>query len=198
MSATLGDTSFFETALTELTGLQTAVVKSTDRPVPLHFDYSERPLHFKIADLIAAGRAPIYLVNFTQRDCAEEAQKLLSVDFCTKEEKKKIADALEGVDFRSPYGKEIQKLLKHGVGLHHAGLLPRYRVLVEKLAQKGLLKVISGTDTLGVGVNVPIRTVLFTKLCKYDGEKTTHLACAIFSKSAGVPVAKALMTRVLS
>ncbi len=185
MSATLGDTSFFQKELSELTGVETVVVKSTDRPVPLHFEYSERPLHFKIADLIAANQAPIYLVNFTQRDCAEEAQKLLSVDFCSKEEKRKISETLEGVDFRSPYGKEIQKLLKHGVGLHHAGLLPRYRVLVEKLAQKGLLKVISGTDTLGVGVNVPIRTVLFTKLCKYDGEKTTLLSVRDFQQISG-------------
>ncbi|MBC7396939.1 MAG: DUF3516 domain-containing protein, partial [Bdellovibrionales bacterium] len=185
MSATLGDTIFFEKELSELTGLETVVVRSTDRPVPLDFEYSERPLHFKIADLIAANKAPIYLVNFTQRDCAEEAQKMLSVDFCTKEEKRKILEALEGVDFRSPYGKEIQKLLKHGVGLHHAGLLPRYRVLVERLAQKGLLKVISGTDTLGVGVNVPIRTVLFTKLCKYDGEKTTLLSVRDFQQISG-------------
>lgn len=185
MSATLGDTSFFEKALTELNTLPTVLVRSTSRPVPLDFEYSERPLHLKISELIASNRFPIYLVNFTQRDCAEEAQKLMSVDFSTKEEKKKIAEFLVDVDFKSPYGKEIQKTLKHGIGLHHAGLLPRYRVLVEKLAQKGLLKVISGTDTLGVGVNVPIRTVLFTKLCKYDGLKTTILSVRDFQQISG-------------
>jgi superfamily II RNA helicase len=185
MSATLGDTTFFEKALTELNGLPTALIRSRDRPVPLDFEYSERPLHLKIAELVASGKTPIYLVNFTQRDCAEEAQKLLSVDFCTKDEKKKIAEFLGDVSFRSPYGKEIQKILKHGIGLHHAGLLPRYRVLVEKLAQNGLLKVICGTDTLGVGVNVPIRTVLFTKLCKYDGQKTTILSVRDFQQISG-------------
>lgn len=185
MSATLGDTTFFEKTLTELNTLPTVLVRSTSRPVPLDFEYSERPLHLKIAELIASNRFPIYLVNFTQRDCAEEAQKLMSVDFCTKEEKKKIADFLADVNFKSPYGKEIQKTLKHGIGLHHAGLLPRYRVLVEKLAQRGLLKVISGTDTLGVGVNVPIRTVLFTKLCKYDGLKTTILSVRDFQQISG-------------
>lgn len=185
MSATLGDTSFFEKSLTELNALPTALIRSTSRPVPLDFEYSERPLHLKIAELIAAGKSPIYLVNFTQRDCAEEAQKLMSVDFCSKEEKKAIAEFLNDVNFKSPYGKEIQKTLKHGIGLHHAGLLPRYRVLVEKLAQKGLLKVISGTDTLGVGVNVPIRTVLFTKLCKYDGQKTTILSVRDFQQISG-------------
>lgn len=185
MSATLGDTSFFEKSLTELNGLETVLVRSSERPVPLDFEYSERPLHLKISELITSGKSPIYLVNFTQRDCAEEAQKLLSVDFCSKEEKKKIAEFLEEVDFKSPYGKDIQRILKHGIGLHHAGLLPRYRVLVEKLAQRGLLKVISGTDTLGVGVNVPIRTVLFTKLCKFDGQKTTILSVRDFQQIAG-------------
>jgi len=185
MSATLGDTSFFEKALTDLNGHSTSLIQSKDRPVPLEFEYSERPLHFKLASLLEQKKYPIYMVNFTQRECAEEAQNLLSTDFCTKDEKKKILELLEGVRFNSPYGKEIQKLLKHGVGLHHAGLLPRYRILVEKLSQSGLLKIICGTDTLGVGVNVPIRTVLFTKLCKFDGEKTTILSVRDFQQISG-------------
>ncbi len=185
MSATLGDTVFFEKELTALNGFETLTIKSGERPVPLDFEYSERALHFKIADLLEQKKAPIYLVNFTQRECAEEAQKLLSTDFCTKEEKKRITEEVREVDFKSPYGKDVERFLKHGVGLHHAGLLPRYRVLVEKLAQKGLLKIIMGTDTLGVGVNVPIRTVLFTKLCKYDGEKTTLLKVRDFQQIAG-------------
>jgi superfamily II RNA helicase len=110
---------------------------------------------------------------------------LLSVDFASKDEKKALAEAIKGESFRSPHGKEMQKLIRHGIGLHHAGLLPRYRLLVEKLAQRGLLKIICGTDTLGVGVNVPIRTVLFTKLCKYDGEKVRILSARDFHQIAG-------------
>lgn len=185
MSATLGDTTFFEKALTELTGKPTVLVSSKDRPVPLEFRYEEVPLHETVAKLIQSGRAPVYVVNFTQRDCAEEAQNFLSSDFCTKQEKAEIAAQLQGVSFSSPYGKEIQRLLRHGVGIHHAGLLPKYRVLVERLAQKGLLKIICGTDTLGVGVNVPIRSVLFTKLCKFDGEKTGILSIRDFQQIAG-------------
>lgn len=185
MSATLGDVQFFADAMTKLNGKPTEVVRSTDRPVPLDFEYRETPLHETIADLVGKGLAPVYLVNFSQREAAEEAQNLLSVDFSSKEEKKKIAEALEGQKFQSPFGKEMQKLLRHGIGLHHAGLLPRYRVLVEKLAQQGLLKVISGTDTLGVGVNVPIRTVLFTKLSKYDGEKSAVLGVREFHQISG-------------
>ncbi len=185
MSATLGETAFFKEKLTELTSLETVVIKSQDRPVPLDFEYSEKPLHLKLAELISQKKYPIYLVNFTQRECAEDAQTLLSTDFSSKEEKKTISEFIEGVDFKSPYGKELNRLLKHGIGLHHAGLLPRYRVLVEKMAQKGLLKIICGTDTLGVGVNVPIRTVLFTKLSKYDGEKTTLLSVRDFQQISG-------------
>ncbi|MDR3608604.1 MAG: DUF3516 domain-containing protein [Oligoflexia bacterium] len=185
MSATLGDTEFFEKELTRLTGRETALVRSTDRPVPLEFRYEEIPLHETISRLVTTGRAPIYLVNFTQRDAADEAQNLMSVDFSTKEEKRAIAAELEGVQFASPYGKDLQRLLRHGIGLHHAGLLPRYRLLVEKLAQKGLLKIISGTDTLGVGVNVPIRTVLFTRLCKFDGSKTAILSVRDFQQISG-------------
>src|SRR4051812_7164524 len=185
MSATLGPTELFEETLTDLTGVETAVVRSGDRPVPLDFSYRETPLHETMLDLVREGRYPIYVVNFTQRSAAEEAQNLMSTDYSTKEEKKAIQAALVGVRFDSPYGKEVQKFVRHGIGLHHAGLLPKYRRLVERLAQKGHLKVISGTDTLGVGVNIPIRTVLFTRLCKYDGEKTALLSVRDFQQISG-------------
>ena len=185
MSATLGDTTFFERALTKLTRRPSVSVRSTQRPVPLDFEYRETPLHETVLDLIRKDRAPIYIVNFTQRAAAEEAQNLMSTDYSTKEEKKAIVAALEGARFDSPYGKEVQKFVRHGIGLHHAGLLPKYRLLVEKLAQRGFLKVISGTDTLGVGVNIPIRTVLFTKLCKFDGEKTGILNVRDFLQISG-------------
>lgn len=185
MSATLGEMEFFAKVLTDLNQKPTAVIVSSDRPVPLDFEYSEKALHETVSQLVAQNLAPVYLVNFSQREAAEEAQNLLSIDFSTKEEKQKIAKELEGVQFQSPYGKEIYKFLRHGVGLHHAGLLPKYRIAVERLAQQGLLKVVSGTDTLGVGVNIPIRTVLFTKLCKYDGEKTTLLSVRDFQQISG-------------
>ncbi len=185
MSATLGPTEFFERALTELNGKATATVRSTVRPVPLDFEYRESPLHETIIDLVKTGRHPIYVVAFTQRACAEQAQNLMSTDYSTKDEKRAIHAALEGVRWGSPYGKEVQKYLRHGIAIHHAGLLPKYRLLVERLAQTGLLKVICGTDTLGVGVNIPIRTVLFTQLCKFDGEKTSLLSVRDFQQISG-------------
>lgn len=185
MSATLGETEFFQKEITALTGAETVLVKSEDRPVPLEFEYSTTALEEKVEELVEAGRAPIYLVHFTQLACARSAQNLMSRNFCSKEEKAAIAEVLKDADFRSPYGAEMKKLLRHGLGIHHAGLLPKYRVLVEKLAQRGLMKVICGTDTLGVGVNVPIRTVLLTQLYKYGGQSTKILAVRDFRQICG-------------
>ena len=185
MSATLGETEVFQKELSELTGVETVLVKSEERPVPLEFSYSTISLEDQVDELVSSGKAPIYLVHFTQLSCARTAQNLMSRNFCSKEEKAAISKVLENADFKSPYGKEVKKLLRHGLGIHHAGLLPKYRVLVEKLAQRGLMKVICGTDTLGVGVNVPIRTVLFTQLYKFGGQSTKILAVRDFRQICG-------------
>ncbi len=185
MSATLGDMSGIITDIEERTGIQAALVQSSDRPVPLDFTYRETPLHETISDLVEAEKAPIYLVNFTQRDCAEMAQKLTSMQLTTKVEKAAIREAVGDTRFDTPYGKEFKRFLGFGIGVHHAGLLPKYRLQVEQLAQSGLLKVISGTDTLGVGINIPLRTVLFTKLAKFDGRKVSRLKVRDFKQIAG-------------
>jgi len=185
MSATLGDTAFFEEELTRLNRRTTVTVRSQTRPVPLSFAYSEIPLAQTLEKLVSEGRCPVYVVHFTQLEAAQSAQDFTSLNVCSREEKNALAAALEGFRFTSPYGPDIRKWLKQGIGLHHAGLLPKYRVLVEQLAQRGLLKVICGTDTLGVGINVPIRTVLFTRLCKFDGEKTAILSARDFHQIAG-------------
>ncbi|MCG5053656.1 MAG: DUF3516 domain-containing protein [Myxococcales bacterium] len=185
MSATLGDMSGIITRLEGLSGRQVVHVRGMQRPVPLTFSYREELIHEAVVDLVTRGRAPVYVVNFTQRAAAEQAQALTSLDFMSKEEKATLKGHLAKERFTSPYGKELLRFLRAGIGLHHAGLLPRYRRLVERLAQQGLLKVVSGTDTLGVGVNIPIRTVLFTQLCKYDGEKDTLLPARDFHQVAG-------------
>ncbi len=185
MSATLGNTDFFETGLTELNGFPTATIKTTERPVPLDFDYRETPLAQTVEELVEADKCPIYLVHFTQKDAAQSAQDFTSINVCSKEEKRAISEAIQDVRFNSPYGATLKKWLKHGIGIHHAGLLPKYRILIEQLAQKGHLKVICGTDTLGVGINVPIRTVVFTRLCKFDGTKTGIVTSRDFHQIAG-------------
>lgn len=185
MSATLGDTRAIAERLHQDTGREVAHVTSDERPVPLDYEYRETPLHETIEELLAAKKSPIYVVNFTQRECAELAQSLTSVKIGTREEREEIRKVVAGIRLSTPYGKEFRRFLSFGIGVHHAGLLPKYRLLVEQLAQKGLLHVICGTDTLGVGVNIPIRTVLFTKLAKFDGTKVGLLSVREFKQISG-------------
>ncbi len=185
MSATLGNTNRLRQRIAEQTGREMVEVYSNERPVPLDFSYSEEALQDTVSKLLRKGKAPIYIVNFTHRDCAERAQALSSLKVCDQEERKAIGKALSKVRFSSPYGKDVKRFMTAGIGVHFAGLLPKYRLLTEQLAQKGLLKVICGTDTLGVGVNIPIRTVVFTQLSKFDGEKVRVLRVRDFQQIAG-------------
>jgi superfamily II RNA helicase len=185
MSATLGDVTRFQADLTRRTGRSTAVVTSASRPVPLLYSYRSTPIHETLEELLATRHAPVYVVHFTQAAAVERAQSLMSVNVCTRPEKDAIAELIGGFRFTSGFGRTLSRFARHGIGVHHAGMLPKYRRLVERLAQRGLLKVICGTDTLGVGINVPIRTVLFTALSKYDGTKTRHLSAREFHQIAG-------------
>ena len=185
MSATLGDVSRFEKDLTRRTGRSTAVVSSAERPVPLTYAYATTPLHETLEELLGTHEAPVYVVHFQQAAALERAQALMSINVCTRAEKDAIADLIGGFRFTAGFGKTLSRLVRHGIGVHHAGMLPKYRRLVEQLAQAGLLKVICGTDTLGVGINVPIRTVVFTALSKYDGTRTRHLKAREFHQIAG-------------
>ena len=185
MSATLGDVTFLREDLTRRTGRPAALVANAERPVPLFHSYATTPMHETIGDLLDTKQAPIYVVHFTQASALERAQALMSVNVSTKEEKAAIADMIGGFRFSSAFGTTLSRLVRHGIGVHHAGMLPKYRRLVEQLAQAGLLKVICGTDTLGVGINVPIRTVVFSALSKYDGTRTRLLNAREFHQIAG-------------
>ncbi len=185
MSATLGDVTFLREDLTRRTGRPTALVANSERPVPLHYYYATTPMHETIGELLSTKQAPIYVVHFTQASALERAQALMSVNVSTKDEKKAIAELIGAFRFSSAFGTTLSRLVRHGIGVHHAGMLPKYRRLVEQLAQAGLLKVICGTDTLGVGINVPIRTVVFSALSKYDGTRTRLLSAREFHQIAG-------------
>lgn len=185
MSATLGDVSRFEKELEERTGKTTVTVAHTQRPIPLHFYYSMDPLQEAVEELIKTRQVPIYIVHFSQLDAIDRATGLMSINVATREEKDRIAELIAGFRFAAGFGKTLNRLVRHGIGVHHAGMLPKYRRLVEQLAQAGLLKVICGTDTLGVGINVPIRTVVITALSKFDGTRTRILNAREFHQIAG-------------
>jgi superfamily II RNA helicase len=185
MSATLGDVTRFERDLTRRTGRDTAVITSAERPVPLHYEWVTTPVHETVEERLATHQAPMYIVHFSRAAAIEQAQALNSLRVCTREEKDQIADLIGNFRFAAGFGKVLSRLVRNGIGVHHAGMLPKYRRLVELLAQAGLLKIICGTDTLGVGINVPIRTVLFTSLSKYDGVKARLLTAREFHQIAG-------------
>ncbi|MGI4895544.1 MAG: DEAD/DEAH box helicase [Janthinobacterium lividum] len=185
MSATLGDVTFLREDMSRRTGRETAVVTSVERPVPLHYSYATTPLQETVEELLQTDRAPVYVVHATQAAAVEQAQALTSAKIATREQRDAIAEAIGGFRFAVGFGKVLSRLLRMGVGVHHAGMLPKYRRLVETLAQAGLLKVICGTDTLGVGINVPIRTVLFAGLTKFDGRRNRHYRAREFHQIAG-------------
>ncbi len=185
MSATLGDVDWLAKDLRERNGRETAVVTGVDRPVPLHYSYATTPVHETVEDLLATSQAPIYIVHFSQLAALERAQALTSISVATREQRDAIAEAIGGFRFTTNFGRTLSRLIRSGIGVHHAGMLPKYRRLVEQLAQQGLLKVICGTDTLGVGINVPIRTVLLTALTKFDGTKMRQLNAREFHQIAG-------------
>ncbi len=185
MSATLGDVSPISADLTRRTGRETALIHDAQRPVPLTYAWSVEPLHELLEELAETDQAPIYVVHFTQASAMERAQSLLSAKLCTRDERDAIAEKIGAFRFTAGFGRTLSKLVRSGIGVHHAGMLPRYRRLVEQLAQTGLLKVICGTDTLGVGINVPIRTVVFTGLAKFDGARHRLLKAREFHQIAG-------------
>ena len=185
MSATLGETGWLADDLTQRTGRPTASVTGVERPVPLHYRYATTPVHETLNELLETNEAPIYIVHFSQRDAMERAQSLTSLPAISRERRDEIADLIGDFRFTTKFGQVLSRLVRSGIGVHHAGMLPKYRRLVEQLAQRGMLRLISGTDTLGVGINVPIRTVLLTGLTKYDGTRMRHLTAREFHQVAG-------------
>ncbi|MGQ2914725.1 DEAD/DEAH box helicase [Microbacterium aurantiacum] len=185
MSATLGDVTAIAEDLRERTGRPVAEVTGVERPVPLHHDYERMPVHEVVQRLMDQSETPVYIVHFSQAQAVERAQALSSAKVATREQRDAIAEAIGGFRFTTAFGKTLSRLVRAGIGIHHAGMLPRYRRLVETLAQRGLLRVICGTDTLGVGINVPIRTVVITALSKYDGTRMRQLSAREFHQVAG-------------
>ncbi|UTX54269.1 DEAD/DEAH box helicase [Leucobacter aridicollis] len=185
MSATLGDVTELADDLSRRTGRDTELVTGVERPVPLDFSYAVAPTHEVIEQLVEDRQTPAYLVHFNQSHAVEQAQALASIKLVDRAGRDEIAEAIGAFRFSAGFGQSLSRLVRSGIGVHHAGMLPKYRRLVEQLAQRGLLKVICGTDTLGVGINVPIRTVVITALTKYDGEKMRRLSAREFHQIAG-------------
>ncbi len=185
MSATLGDVGQIADDLERKTGSDVDIVSDAPRPVPLSYRYVDTPLPTTVESLLENQDTPVYIVHFSQDAALETAQALSSSGVSDRRQRDRVKEAMAGTRFTTAFGKILQRLLRTGVGIHHAGMLPRYRRLVEQLAQEGLLPVICGTDTLGVGINVPIHTVLLTGLTKFDGARMRRLRAREFHQIAG-------------
>ncbi|MFD4958748.1 DEAD/DEAH box helicase [Microbacterium sp. NPDC058389] len=185
MSATLGDVTTIAEDLERRTGRTVTRITGVERPVPLHFSYARTPVHETVEELLQTGEAPVYIVHFSQAAAMERAQALSSIRIVSREQRDAIAEAIGGFRFTTAFGRTLSRYVRAGIGVHHAGMLPRYRRLVETLAQRGLLRVICGTDTLGVGINVPIRTVMITALSKFDGTRMRQLSAREFHQISG-------------
>ena len=184
-SATLGDMTAITTDLRERSGRPVSSVTSVHRPTPLYHQWRLTSVSDSVLDAVREGLSPVYVVHANQAAAIERAQGLVSLTVTTRAQREAIAAALSGVRMGRGFGETLGRLLRNGVGVHHAGMLPRYRRLVERLAGEGLLPVICGTDTLGVGVNIPIRTVLMTALTKFDGTRVRLFSVREFHQLAG-------------
>ena len=185
MSATLGNTSHIQGALEQHSCRPVDTIADAPRPIPLSYEYVDTALEGTVELAVREGKAPLYIVHFSQEAALSSAQALASSGLGTKEQRRAIKEASGSARFSTAFGKTLKRLLDCGVGVHHAGMLPRYRLLVEKLAQQGLLPIICGTDTLGVGINVPIHTVVLTQLTKFDGHRMRRLRAREFHQIAG-------------
>ena len=184
-SATLGDVTPIIEDLSARTDRDVALITSVERPTPLYHLWRTTPVAETIAAAIEKGFAPVYMVHSTQLAAIDQAQALVSLPLTTRPQREAIAAALVGEKLNTGFGQALGRYLRNGIGVHHAGMLPRYRRLVERLAGEGLLPVICGTDTLGVGINIPIRTVLLSALTKFDGTRVRVLRAREFHQLAG-------------
>ena len=184
-SATLGDMTTISTDLARRSKRDVTEVTSVERPTPLYHQWRMTSVSDSVLDAVREGFSPVYVVHATQAAAIERAQGLVSLNVTTREQRDAIKAAMVGVRMGRGFGDTLDRLIRNGVGVHHAGMLPRYRRLVERLAGTGLLPVICGTDTLGVGVNIPIRTVLMTALTKFDGNRVRLFSVREFHQLAG-------------
>jgi superfamily II DNA/RNA helicase len=171
LSATVGNAPEFLAWLTRSFDRTLALVEGKERKVPLHFRWVGDMLLGEQLEAMAAGdetirRTPTLVFCFNRDECWSVAEQLKGLDLLPEGAKRKLDEELAKHDFTVGAGGKIRNLLIRGVGVHHAGLLPRYRRVVEEMYQRKLLPVCVCTETLAAGINLPARSVLLTTLLK--------------------------------
>lgn len=186
LSATVGHPERF-THWVELTRrVPMELVDSRERKVPLVHEYREEMLIDTVRELAHSGDVPAIVFVFGREQCFEVARLLKSCRrFTTDDEKAKIEELCGAALLESGAARELKPLLAHGIGIHHAGILPRYKQLVEQLALERLIKFVVSTETIAAGINLPARTVVFPALRKFIKQQPRLVTAAEYHQMAG-------------
>jgi hypothetical protein len=186
LSATVGYPEAFCQWVRVTRGVPLELVRSDERKVPLQHVFREDYLVDTVKGLFANGEYPALIFSFGRELCFERARLLRSCPrFVTKEEQEEIMKRAESVLLPVGQGPEFEKLLQHGIGVHHAGVLPAYRRLVEELTADRLLKFVVTTETIAAGINLPAKRVIFPSLKKVIKKQGRLLYPAEYHQMAG-------------
>ncbi len=171
LSATVGNSIEFTSWLSRAHNRRLMLVQGTERKVPLQFEWVEDELLSDFAEKISDGdeinrRTPALFFCFNRSVCWTVAEQLKGKSLIDRSRQSELADYLNAADMKEGAGPKLKQILMRGVGVHHAGVLPRYRRMVEELFQRKLLSVCVCTETLAAGINLPARSVVLPSLLK--------------------------------
>jgi len=171
LSATVGNTAEFRIWLNKAHGRRLELVQGTERNVPLRFHWIEDQLLNEQVERMASGddetrKTPMLLFCFNRDECWRVAEELKGKALLIDGQQKQLDEEVKKHDWSQGAGPKLKTLLLRGVGVHHAGLLPKYKRIVEGLFQRKLLSVCTCTETLAAGINLPARSVLVNTLLK--------------------------------
>lgn len=171
LSATVGNAVEFTSWLSRAHSRRVQLVSGSERKVPLQYSWVEDEILGDFMEKISAGdeetrQTPSLLFCFSRAQCWTNAELLKGKKLIDKERQSQLADYLNEKDLTEGAGPKLKQILMRGVGVHHAGVLPRYRRMVEELFQRKLLSVCVCTETLAAGINLPARSVVLPSLLK--------------------------------
>jgi hypothetical protein len=162
------------------------LIDSRERKVPLEHQFREELLLDTVKDLSWKGDVPAIIFCFGRELCFDVARLLKSCRrFTSDEEKAEVEKRCDEVFLQGGVAKELRPLLTHGIGIHHAGILPRYKQLVEELALERLIKFVVSTETIAAGINLPAKTVVFPSLRKFIKKEPRIVTPAEYHQMAG-------------
>ncbi|MBX2812767.1 MAG: DEAD/DEAH box helicase [Myxococcales bacterium] len=186
LSATVGEPQSFCQWARVVRGVPLELVTSSERKVPLYHEWREDYLVETVKRLYASGDFPALIFSFGRALSYERARLLKSCPrFVNKEEQAEIVSRSDSILLPKGFGSELRSLLEHGIGIHHAGILPSYRRLVEELTADRLLKFVVTTETIAAGINLPAKRVIFPSLRKYIKGKARLLLPSEYHQMAG-------------